>query len=311
MGNIERLIRNGHTNEAATTFGEMDNLTYAYDSGNKLQSVQDSGNGTYGFKDGANTATEYVYDDNGNMISDANKGITNITYNHLNLPTQVTMADGTISYIYDAAGMKLKKTINNTAESSLTTTEYAGNYIYENSVLQFFNTAEGYIEPVISTSGEILSFDYVYQYKDHLGNIRLSYSDDDVNSSITQAEIREENNYYPFGLKHRGYNFQQNGRDHKFEYNGMELEESLGLNMMEMEMRQFDPSLARWVVLDPVIHHDLSPYNSFDNNPVIFADPSGADSFFSSNFLNQNGGHWTDQFNSNSDEKEKKKSVSK
>ncbi|WP_340203029.1 hypothetical protein [Ascidiimonas sp. W6] len=37
--------------------------------------------------------------------------------------------------------------------------KYAGNYIYENGTLQFFNTAEGYVEPNGS------SFDYVYQYK--------------------------------------------------------------------------------------------------------------------------------------------------
>ena len=34
-------------------------------------------------KDGTNATTEYIYDQNGNMKSDANKGITNITYNHL------------------------------------------------------------------------------------------------------------------------------------------------------------------------------------------------------------------------------------
>ncbi|XLS28532.1 hypothetical protein ACJD0Z_15155 [Flavobacteriaceae bacterium M23B6Z8] len=60
-----------------------------------------------------------------------------------------------------------KKIVDNTAESSVTSTEYAGNYIYEDGNLQFFTTTEGYIEPVISTSGEILSFDYVFQYKDH------------------------------------------------------------------------------------------------------------------------------------------------
>ena len=50
-------------------------------------------------------------------------------------------------------------------------------------------------------------YDYVYQYKDHLGNIRLSYSDSDGDGAITAStEIIEENNYYPFGLKHKGYN---------------------------------------------------------------------------------------------------------
>jgi len=45
-----------------------------------------------------------------------------------------------------------------------------------------------------------------------------------------------------------------------------------------MELRHYDPAIARWVAIDPVTHHSMSPYNAFDNNPVFWADPSGADS---------------------------------
>jgi len=48
--------------------------------------------------------------------------------------------------------------------------------------------------------------------------------------------------------------------------------------MYEMDMRSYDPATARWVAQDPVIHFEYSPYSAFDNNPVYFADPSGADS---------------------------------
>ena len=44
-----------------------------------------------------------------------------------------------------------------------------------------------------------------------------------------------------------------------------------------MDLRQYDPAIGRWVVQDPVIHHDYSPYSAFDNNPVYWSDPSGAD----------------------------------
>jgi len=47
--------------------------------------------------------------------------------------------------------------------------------------------------------------------------------------------------------------------------------------MHEMALRHYDPAIARWNVIDPVVHHSMSPYNSFDNNPVFFADPGGAD----------------------------------
>ncbi len=262
-GNITALNRKGHTNSGATSFGTMDNLVYTYDSGNKLTKVLDNGNDTYGFKDGVDTTTEYTYDTNGNMKTDANKGITSITYNHLNLPTQVTLSGGSISYIYDATGVKQKKTVNETGQSAVTT-EYAGNYVYENSSLIFFNHPEGYVEP--DGSG----WDYIYQYKDHLGNIRLAYSDDNNNGSIASSEIREENNYYPFGLKHKGYNGGQSGRDHKFEFQGQEFNEDLDLNVHEFKYRMHDPAIGRFWQIDPLAEDYVynGTYN-FAENRVI------------------------------------------
>jgi RHS repeat-associated protein len=120
---------------------------------------------------------------------------------------------------------------------------------------------------------------------DHLGNVRLSYTDNNNDGVIqtdgTNSEIVEESNYYPFGLKHKGYNNVTNSLGNstaqKFGYNGVELEESLGLNLMEMEFRQYDPTIARFTGIDPVTHHSMSTYTAFDNNPVYFSDPSGAD----------------------------------
>jgi RHS repeat-associated protein len=127
------------------------------------------------------------------------------------------------------------------------------------------------------------TFDYVYQYKDHLGNVRLSYADSNNDGSITAStEIIEESNYYPYGLKHKGYNdvISSNGNStaQKFKYNGIELEESLGLNLYEMDVRMYDPSIARFNGIDPVTHHSQGTSVAFDNNPVYWADPSGANS---------------------------------
>src|SRR5690606_4604527 len=167
------------------------------DTSNKLVKVEDSSGSTEGFKNGSNTAVEYEYDANGNMVSDANKGITAITYNHLNLAAQVTFASGNIQYIYSANGTKLKKEV-----STGTETLYAGNYIYEgttgNAQLQFFNHPEGYVMPK-DVNNYSAGFDYVYQYRDHLGNIRLSYTDANGDGSVGTSEIVKESNYYPFG----------------------------------------------------------------------------------------------------------------
>ncbi|PQJ15316.1 RHS repeat domain-containing protein, partial [Aureicoccus marinus] len=263
MGNIESLSRNGFQNGA---FTNMDVLTYGYDSGNKLLSVNDAGHKDYGFIDKTNSSNEYTYDLNGNMITDSNKGITGITYNHLNLPTNINIDGGTITYRYDATGNKLKKTV-----STGNSTDYAGMYIYENGNLSFFSHPEGYIDAQDN-------FKLVYQYRDYLGSNRLSFSDSDNNST---PKIVEENNYYPFGLKHQGYNDQSspNGNNSalKYGFNGIEFEESLKIDLYEMDIRRFDPTIGRWISSDPVTHFSNSPYNGFDNNPIYWADPSGAD----------------------------------
>nr|WP_299484900.1 DUF6443 domain-containing protein [uncultured Allomuricauda sp.] len=275
-GNILTLNRQGHTNSGITNFGAMDNLTYTYaNGGNTLTNVADNNaSDSYGFVDVNGSGTEYVYDDNGNMTMDLNKGIPadGITYNHLNLPTSVTLPGGTISYIYDAAGMKLKKT----AGSSVT--EYAGNYVYSGNTtattLQFFSQTEGYVTP----SGVEGSYDYVYQYKDHLENIRLSY----VDNSGT-LEIVEENNYYPFGLKHKGYNDATsplgNSVANRWKFGGKELDDSFNdaLATYDFGARNYSPDLGRWMNLDPLAekYTNLSPYNYVANNVINAIDPDG------------------------------------
>ncbi|WP_461587605.1 RHS repeat domain-containing protein, partial [Winogradskyella sp.] len=280
-GNILSLTRNGHVvaspdGNIGSHFGVMDQLTYTYEtSSNQLKKVDDSANTTYGFKDGSNTTIEYTYDDNGNMLTDANKGITSISYNHLNLPTSVSLTGGNITYIYDATGVKQKKIV-----STGTTTEYAGNYIYENGTLKMFSHAEGYVEPI--RLGKLSQFNYVYQYKDHLGNVRLTYMDQNQNNkSIPVLEIIEENNYYPFGGLHKGYNkivsANSNSMARKYKYNGKELEESLGYGMYEYEARHYDPWTARFVTVDPLAedYNFQTPYAYAANDPVRFIDKLG------------------------------------
>ena len=109
-GNIFGLKRYGRT--GASTYGPIDNLTLTL-NGNWSKAVNDAVttaayNNSFEFKDGAKLATEYMYDANGSLIKDLNKGIE-IQYNLLNLPSQVKFSDGsTITYTYGADGVKLR-----------------------------------------------------------------------------------------------------------------------------------------------------------------------------------------------------------
>ena len=265
-GNVTGLTRKGHLNSGGTSFGNMDVLGYVYDSGNKVLRINDSGNDTYGFKDGTNGNDDFEYDANGNLEVDRNKGINSITYNHLNMPTSVSFdSGGVINYVYDANGAKLEKTASNG-----TYTEYAGNYVYEGGNLQFFKHPEGYVMP---DGG---SWRYVYQYKDHVDNIRLSYTD---NNGTT--EIVEENNYYPYGGKMRGYNsvVSSLGNDvaQRWKFGGMELDESFGVGTYDFGARTYDPWGIRWWNIDPKAEQMRrhSPFNYAFDNPVYFMDPDG------------------------------------
>lgn len=141
-GNITQLQRNDKR-----TSGWMDNLAYTY-TGNQLMRVTDTGDDFAGFIDGApGTGNDFIYDTNGNMINDLNKGIgdagNRITYNYLNLPETVTKGLNSIRYIYDATGRKLAQVT--TFGPQQKQVDYVGEFQYENDQLQFISHEEGRI----------------------------------------------------------------------------------------------------------------------------------------------------------------------
>ncbi|EDP94144.1 putative cell wall-associated protein precursor, partial [Kordia algicida OT-1] len=282
-GNILSLERMGVTQVANPTVDIIDQLTYNYASNsNTLVKVTDVADNA-GFKDVNTTENDYMYDVNGNMTSDINKGIipNGITYNHLNLPTTINFGDqGSISYIYDATGIKMAKIVQE--NNSFVKTQYAGNFIYkvDNANVEslvFFNHPEGYVEPTNDNT-----FSYTFQFKDYLGNIRLSYQDFDDNGVIdSNTEIKEESNYYPFGLKHNGYNNIVVGRSHNYGFSGKEENDELGLEWLDFSARNYNASIGRWMNIDPLAE-DMrrhSPYNYAFNNPIYFIDPDGMKPF--------------------------------
>ncbi len=259
VGNILGLKRYGQT--TSTGYGLVDNLSLTY-NGNQLKKVTDTATGSvYGngfeFKNGANKDIEYEYDENGNLTKDLNKNILDIQYNCLNLPSRIEFANGnTISYVYDASGMKLRTV--HLINGVTTTADYCGNVVYENGVAKALLTETGYIT--------LSDNKYHYYLKDHQGNNRVVISQD--------GTTEEVNHYYPFGGL-MSNSFANNVQPYK--YNGKELDRKSDLDWYDYGARMYDAALGRWHIVDPRAekYSALSPYVYCDNNPIRNLDLKG------------------------------------
>ena len=257
MGNILGLLRYGQT--SATGYGLVDNLSLVY-NGNQLQSVDDHApNSVYGngmeFKDNANQPVEYGYDKNGNLTKDLNKNISNIRYNLINLPSQITFSDGnTIDYEYGSDGRKLR-TVHQTGNTILTT-DYCGNAIYENGSLKLLLTETGYVS--------FPDKKFHFYLKDHQGNVRVVADKD--------GKLEETNDYYPFGGT-----FTTSTSVQPYKYNGKELDRVSGLNLYDYGARYYDATIGRWCMVDSLSekYYSFNSYNYCGNNPARYVDPDG------------------------------------
>ncbi len=285
-GNILQLKRNGYV--YPNNINKIDDLELSY-NGNQLTYVKDvsteTPKGFNDFKDKTDSSTpiEYKYDNNGNMRSDYNKGISWIKYNSLNLPAKLQFANGNKSeYLYDASGVKRQakysfspigvnipiddRYIENQQFDSLNVTDYCGNYIYEKGVLKRILTPEGYIA---ADNG----YRYSYFLKDHLGDTRVNIS---VLVGSTSYSTDQTTHYYPFGLEFYAQSGIMSGAN-PYLYNGKEMDRMHGLNMLDYGARWYDGTVGRWGVVDPLAekYYSISPYVYCDNNPVKFIDPDG------------------------------------
>jgi len=178
-GNILGMEQKGWR---ASGSGPIDQLLYSYQpNSNKLKGVTDASNdnnsklGDFKYDAATKTATDYGYDANGSLVLDNNKKISGITYNHLNLPQVITVTgQGSIEYVYDAGGNKLKKTVHETNKPDKVT-EYINGFVYEDGQLQVAPQEEGRIRLakqyyLNGDSADVFAYDWFL--KDHLGNVR-------------------------------------------------------------------------------------------------------------------------------------------
>jgi RHS repeat-associated protein len=183
---------------------------------------------------------------------------------------------------YDAGGRKLRKTINDLEDAENNyVKDYLGGVEYKDGELESIAFPEG---RVTRKDGE-----YFYEYflTDHLGNTRIAFSDKNkdgilqINVETTgngfgggggiYSEVLQESHYYPFGMEMEGpWDERVSLPENDYLYNGKELNEDFGLDWLDYGFRWYDPSIARFPNVDPIIERFayLTPYNYASNDPI-------------------------------------------
>ena len=128
----------------------------------------------------------------------------------------------------------------------------------------------GPVNMVVQKSG------YLYVYVSNESNMNVYF--DDVVVNHKSGPVLEVTNYRAFGTEIATLSAKAYGKlPNKYKYNGKEEVKDLDVNWSDYGARQFDASLGRWMVVDPLAEKGRrwTPYNYAFDNPINFIDPDG------------------------------------
>ena len=304
MGNPVWIYRKSPVSvDSVRPSSPSDRLCLEYD-GNRLTHVTDSVTsghnyeGAFHFADGTDTETEYEYDENGNMVKDLNRNISQIQYNWLNLPSMIQFGDNTYIYnTHSATGEKLttqfaiqaqpilsplsgnggaletesaaepESAVESLASGPATHIDtyhryYCGNMVYDGGERRLL-TDEGYVTFAADGTPQ-----YHFYLRDHLGNIRVVFDQTGAVEQVTH--------YYPFGGVMRE---STNPGLQPYKYGGKELDRTSGLDAYDFGARMYFADRLQWGQMDPLCekYYDWSPYNYCGNGPINTSDLDGMD----------------------------------
>ena len=267
-----------------STLDNFTQLNYTYDSIGNMTSKSDIGSYTYSSSNPHQVLNAgdkgFTYDLNGNMIN--NNG-TLMEYTAFNKVSKLTTPTDTINFSYDTNKNRYKK-------SSDKETSFYIDKSYEQTIKQDNSVEDKYfiyvgskVMSIYTDSNAAPSTKYLHY--DSLNSV------DTITNNLGVVESRMA--YKPFGEK---LNLDKDGKQIVIAlhtnrgYTGHEhIQET---NLINMNGRVYDPSIARFISADPYIQdpYDTQIFNRYSyvkNNPLKYTDPSGFNVYY-----NGGGGHY-------------------
>ncbi len=246
-------------------------LSWSYDRyGNRFEQMLLSGSAPTNYltmDPGSNRIldTGFAYDANGNMTQD---GANNLVYDAANRVVSTTPLGGgtTYNYVYDGAGLRVKK--NTTATVQI----YSGT-----KIIADYAVGAAPVSPLkehFYSAGQWVATDHKqisvidYRYSDYLGSARMTA---DSNGTVTGQQ-----GHYPFGDSTLWYNSGTGGG--RFIYTGYEYDGESGNHYALM---RYDVGrLGRFSSPDPIAGpiadpQSLNRFTYASNDPINLVDPLG------------------------------------
>jgi RHS repeat-associated protein len=113
-----------------------------------------------------------------------------------------------------------------------------------------------------------------------LGNTVVMFEDKGDDKMVATDEVIQRYYYYPFGAETENTPWTKlNTPEIRYQYNGKEKINELGLGWNDYGARNYDALLGRWMGVDALAekYHFESPYTYVHNNPTAYTDPNGKD----------------------------------
>jgi RHS repeat-associated protein len=313
-GNIKTLNRQG-LNPTATR--PMDQLQYKYTDAakpNKLTYVDDLQTDAARYTDDMDdqNAGNYIYDNIGNMTTDASEGNKTIVWNVYNKITQVNITTPavTMTFGYDATGNRVRKTVT---KSSITTDQWYLRDAQGNTLAVYKKVGTAIIQQDVvylygsSRLGELVVQRAVpkiwdnryarikgnrhYELSNHLGNVLSVVTDRRLAKEPTASnaptyylpDVYMVENYYAFGQPLPKWNSKTTDAPfydptkYRYGFNGKEDDDEW--SKQDYGFRIYDGRIGRFLSVDPLTkdYPWYTPYQVSGNMPITSVDVDGAE----------------------------------